>query len=267
MIRLNEKRIEVNHFPDGTLLLKENPGNQNKEDEMIIQWNYENNEELLAVYFLTKHLKEAGFQNIVLKMPYIPNARQDRVKKAEDVFTLKYFAELINSLSFKRVEILDAHSNVSLALIDHVKLLSPKPYIDKVIDQIGTDLVLFCPDEGAKKRYSEMVDLPCCFGIKNRDFSTGKIIGLDVWGDTKKLMGKDVLIIDDICSYGGTFLSSAKKLKEMGANEINLFVTHLEKSVWNGELLKTDYIKKIYTTDSIYQKEDENDRIEVITEL
>ena len=103
MIRINNKEVDIGHFPDGTLLLKENMTDADSAEEIEIRWNYENNEELLAVYFLTKHIQAAGFRNIVLNMPYIPNARQDRVGSAEDVFTLKYFAEMINSLAFRRV--------------------------------------------------------------------------------------------------------------------------------------------------------------------
>ncbi len=67
---------------------------------------------MAAILFLTKHLKNLGY-NVSLDMPYIPNARQDRVKGENDVFTLKYFAEFINSLDFDRVFVLDPRSNVS----------------------------------------------------------------------------------------------------------------------------------------------------------
>lgn len=262
MIKLNEKPVNINHFPDGTLLLKEKPASCNRDEEMTIKWNYENNEELLAVYFLTKHVKAAGYKNIILDMPYIPNARQDRVKSEEDVFTLKYFAELINSLEYSCVKVLDAHSNVSLALLNHVKLLSPKPYIEKVISAINNPkLLLFYPDEGAGKRYSEMLNRQYCFGIKKRDWATGEIKGLDVAGAIEEIQGRDILIIDDICSFGGTFLHAAKKLKELGAADIYLFVSHLEKSVLKGELLKTDDIQKIYTTDSIFNVNIEEEEV------
>ena len=51
-------------------------------------------------------------------------------------------------------------------------------------------------------------------GDKKRDWATGKILGLDVTGYPPK--GGKVLMIDDICSYGGTMFYSAKKLKELG---------------------------------------------------
>jgi ribose-phosphate pyrophosphokinase len=266
MIRLNGKAIEINHFPDGTLLLKESLEGRDFDEDVTIKWNFENNEELLALYFITNHVKNAGYKNIILDMPYIPNARQDRVKNPEDVFTLKYFAQLINSLGFKEVRVLDAHSNVSLALIDRVVPKTPKPYIEKVIDEIvsqtGKKPLMFYPDEGAGKRYSGMVTLPYCFGIKKRDWATGEIKGLTVAGETELINGSNVLIVDDICSYGGTFLHSANALKELGAADIYLFVSHCEKSVLDGKLYHCEDVKHIYTTDSIFAGED--DRITVL---
>lgn len=268
MIKINGKQIELGHFPDGTLLIKSDIKELTKgKDDVTVKWNYENNEELVALYFLTNHIKSSGCKDIILDMPYIPNARQDRVKNDEDVFTLKYFAQMLNSLGFSEVRVLDAHSNVSLALIDNVRLVSPKEYIYKVIDKIkgenSENPLMFYPDEGAGKRYSGMIPLPYCFGIKNRDWSTGQIKGLSVAGESDRIKGSDVLIVDDICSFGGTFYFSAQKLAELGARNIYLFVSHCEKSILNGKLIDCELVKKIYTTDSIYNCE--NEKIEIVT--
>ena len=267
MIRLNNKKVGINYFPDGTFLLKEAITDTDEKDAAIeIKWNYENNEELLAIYFLAKHIQAAGYHNLILNMPYIPNARQDRVKNPEDVFTLKYFAELINSLHFTEVRVLDAHSNVSLALIDRVRQDTPQKYIGKVIDEIernaGKKPLMFYPDEGAGKRYSDMISLPYCFGIKKRDWSTGEIKGLSVAGETDQIAGNDVLIVDDICSYGGTFIHSAEALAALGAADIYLFMSHCEDSALKGKLCECGDIKQIYTTDSIF-RDRENTRIKV----
>lgn len=268
MICINNKKVDINYFPDGTLLLKEiiSETTDDKNSEITVKWNYENNEEMLTIYFLTKHIQSAGFKNIILDMPYIPNARQDRVKNPDDVFTLKYFAELINSLNFTEVKVLDAHSYVSLALIDRVKECTPQKYIEKVIDHIeqkcGKKPLMFYPDEGAGKRYTGMITLPYCFGIKKRDWATGEIKGLSVAGEIGLIEGSDVLIVDDICSYGGTFIRSAEALAALGAENIYIFVSHCESSALKGKLCECSHIKHIYTTDSIF-KEKENVKITV----
>ena len=262
MIKLNRQIIEIGHFPDGTLLMKHefNGGKQ------TIDWRFENNEELVALNFLTNHLRDSGAEYIVLRMLYIPNARQDRVKKSEDIFTLKYFAQMINAMKFNEVWVLDPHSSVSEALFDNLIKGTPefliKEVYKKISDTIGDqDTVMFYPDEGAMKRYSGMISKPYAFGIKERDWSSGKIKGLSVFGEDV-VKGRNILIVDDISSKGGTFYHSAKKLKELGANKIFLFVTHCENTILEGEVLSSGLIEKVYTTNSLFTAEHE--KIEVI---
>lgn len=263
MIKVDGKVLDIGNFPDGTILIKYMPADYQKIKYARITWKYENDREFLALYYLVKHLRACDVGHIHLCMPYIPNARMDRVRNPEDVFTLKYFAELLNSLELDRVEVLDPHSTVSEALINNLYIYSPSFYISGILrgmDNIKT--MAFYPDEGAMKRYSGMVDLPYAFGIKKRDWKTGKIEGLDVAGAVDQIGGKDILIVDDICSRGGTFYHSAKKLKELGANDIYLYVSHCENTILEGDLLKGDLIKKVYTTDSIFTKSHE--KIEVM---
>lgn len=263
MITLNGIPVEIGSFPDGTISMKDTlPGHP----EISLTWKFENDREFLCLIYLVKHLRRLGYEHIDLYMPYIPNARMDRVKTDDDVFTLKYFTELLNDLHLDGVIVLDPHSSVSEALINNLHVYTPDAYISKVIHTIsapyGKDMLMFYPDEGAMKRYSGMVDLPYAFGIKNRDWKTGQILGLDVAGAVDQIAGKDILIVDDICSRGGTFYHSAKKLKELGANDIYLYISHCENTILEGELLKGDLIKKVYTTDSIFTKEHE--KIEVL---
>jgi ribose-phosphate pyrophosphokinase len=217
---------------------------------------YEKDEEMLLL-FITRHLREQNaVKNITLYMPYIPHARMDRVKNKQEVFTLKYFCEFINSLCFDRVVVRDAHSSVSLALLNNVVVELIDTNIKKLVACLldpEKDIV-FYPDEGSSKRYLDIIGFPCAFGVKKRDWNTGKITGLDVQGDLPS-PPFNVLIIDDISSYGGTFLHSAQKLKELGADRMYLYITHCENSILNGELIHSGLLEKIYTTRSIYTGE------------
>ena len=120
MIKVDGNIIEVGSFPDGTALIKCNPYKYTSSyyDDVLVnlEWNYENDSEFLTLAYLVKHFRAHGIKDVCLRMPYIPNARQDRVKSPEDVFTLKYFAELLNSLNLTQVDVLDPHSAVSEAL-------------------------------------------------------------------------------------------------------------------------------------------------------
>ena len=263
MIEVNGKEVIYSRFPDGTINIRGDSSINN--DEVIISWFYSNDTEFIAVSYLAQYYK-ALKNKVSLFMPYVPNARMDRVEEPNDIFTMKYFGNLINSLGFEKVYVVDPHSSVVPAIIKNCNILDYETNIrDLIIKTIISETkkrpVLFYPDAGAMKRYSK--DIPdsikhIAFGSKKRDWKTGQILGLDVFGDVDELEGNDVLIQDDICSKGGTFYYSALALKERGVRNIYLYVTHLEESVFHGEfgeskcnLLDTGLIKHIYTTNSI----------------
>ncbi len=254
MLYIDHERVTLNRFPDGTFHM--NVTANTGKPQYGVQWLYQGAEELVALIYLVKTLRRnAPNCDIVLEMPYVPNARMDRIKNSDEVFTLKYFADVINSLNFTSVYVLDPHSYVSTALINNVHVMDVKKLIQKVIDATDPDL-LFFPDEGAMKRYSSMAQKPYAFGIKRRDWATGKIEGLDVVGNVTDFADKKVLIVDDICSRGGTFFFAAKKLKDLGVGSICLYVTHCENTIHQGELLKGNLVDKVYTTNSIYTMTD-----------
>jgi ribose-phosphate pyrophosphokinase len=112
----------------------------------------------------------------------------------------------------------------------------------------GVDTIFF-PDAGAHKRYSKMFSSNV-FGIKDREFETGKILSYEVSGEIKD--GSTVFIVDDLCSKGGTFILAANKLKELGAKRVILITAHCENTIKEGEVLKVGSpIDWMVTTDSI----------------
>lgn len=256
MIKINGKIFEVEYFPDRTQRLKLMSA---QGDKVTITWNYENDSELFTIISLAKSYKNTG-KRIFLKMPYIPNARMDRVKSDSEVFTLKIFCELINQLGFENVSVLDAHSNVSLALLDNVHQMDIADIIKRAaLDKLPKDTILYFPDEGSKKRYAEIFpDYKYVIGMKMRDWDTGKIKGLDIIANGVDIKEKTVLMVDDIISYGGSMYYSALKLKELGAKDIYAYATHTELSVLDEnkgtliKLLNDGTVKKLFTTDSIY---------------
>ncbi|MCL2496848.1 MAG: ribose-phosphate pyrophosphokinase [Clostridiales bacterium] len=249
MMKINDIPVRIERYPDATPRLNISAD----AEEIMLEWLYEKDEEII-LWFIVKHLRERlGVKSLTLYMPYIPHARMDRVKNRQEVFTLKYFCEFVNSLCFDKVIVRDAHSPVSLALLNNVV----SEQLDKTIMELIAGLldakkdIVFYPDEGSYKRYAESIIFPCAFGVKKRDWLTGKILGLEIQGQLPA-QPFNTLIIDDISSYGGTFLHSAKRLKELGADKIYLYVTHCENSILNGELMNSGLLERIYTTQSIY---------------
>ena len=286
MIKIQDKIIDVKRFPDGTqMLLDFDDGVLHRTVPIMIVWCYESDDEALTLMYLKRHLdnnyKPGHRANVELFMPYVPNARMDRVKSDTEIFTLKYFCWFINSLGFDKVHIVDPHSIVSEALIDNVCVLRPSDIISKVIGKMRSlndfeidkqcinpvrELVIYFPDDGAYKRYKDLPcfkNFNCIYGKKERDWETGKILGIEIYDKngsklTNEIENCNVLMVDDIISYGGTLAYSADKLKEMGAAHISAYATHVENSVLDeekGTLLKRyndKIIDTVYTTNSIY---------------
>lgn len=286
MIKVNNFRITREEFPDGTqrlLNFDENSINWGMNNEVVITWLYENDAEMGTLLFLTNHIKETfnSYSKLKLVMPYVPNGRMDRTKSDCEVFTLKYFCDFINFLGFDRVSVFDPHSDVTPALIRNVEVITPNKIIDDVLNEIevtkdtpvynGTTIIYF-PDAGAMKRYKDMPRLKgyeIIYGEKDRDWRTGKIVGLKVFNQKGEridnmdgyLSGKSVLMIDDIISYGGTLAYSADALKKIGAAYIYVYASHVEKSIVDAnvnkvkERLDNEVITEVFTTNSLYNDE------------
>lgn len=257
MISVNGKEIAFTQFPDNTSSFRFDVKESIKHldwERYEIEWKYDGDSECILLWYLVNHIRSvAGSDALIsLYLPYIPNARMDRVKNSDEVFTLKWFSDFINAMHLSCVAVLDPHSNVSAALINDICVIQPEKYIWKAITSVGENPLLCYPDEGAAKRYSELIDAEYIFGIKHRDWRTGKIERLELT-TPEKVSGRDVLIVDDICSRGGTFTHTAAALKSAGAKDIYLYVTHCENTIFNGSVLTDGMITQVFTTDSIYR--------------
>lgn len=265
MILVNGIPVNVEHFPDGTQKINIDEFSLN----YSILWKYEKEEEMSTLIYITKHLRDIDCHcTIELFVDYLPNARMDRTHDMREVFTLKYFADVINWLDFNVVHVLDVHSNVGEALINHLSIQSPQIYIELVLKDIyknKDDVILYFPDAGAAKRYAGMFPAnKYCYGEKNRDWDTGKILGLNIKTNGIDLKDKAVLMIDDIISYGGSLYYSALKLKELGVGYIYAYASHTENNVLNrekGTLIKAlddRTVERLYTTDSLFNGTDDH---------
>lgn len=275
MLYVNFEPVEVKHFPAGEQsILDFNYPKPISGNKVFIDWYYENDEELVTLIYITNHIRSLYPDVLIqLDMPYIPHARMDRVKSDKEVFTLKYFAQVINSLNFCQVFTADAHSNVSEALIDRIVNVNPSEIINKILKDFKQLPVIYFPDAGAYKRYSGLEcfkNVKMVYGEKIRNWETHRIEGLNVVTNGVDLKDKYVIMVDDIISYGGTFYHSANKLKELGVKGIYAYATHVENEMLNEEKgtfiksLKDGTVTKLFTTNSIFKEENESEYIEII---
>lgn len=273
MISVNGEVIKLGKFPDGTLAMTDLPldiiKTNNPKTMIHVVWKWENHDEQVWLdYFMQWLHSQSEFRNYdtILYMYYCPNARMDRVKaRLREGFTLKYFANTINRMRFTRVVLGDVHSPAALALFDNVVHDAFAREIRTVIQMSEPDVIMF-PDAGAHARYlTMMIDFMASsifaegfpivlIGEKGRDWKSGKIIEYKIAGGDAPVTGLKVLIIDDICSYGNTFIEAGKMLKERGARQVDLYVSHCETSVTKpgGLFTREDNpITMLYTTNSL----------------
>ena len=216
---------------------------------------YENNEDLFNLQVIKKWWDDAYPNNWArLVIDFFPYGQMDR-DTGSHLFSLKYVAEIINDLNFRAVYICDPHSNVLPALLKHCHVNYPvKSFLEAEVhlnEENPYDL-MFYPDAGAAKKYSEIFKFPYRFGNKKRDLKLGEVIGYEVVANEDDIKGKKILIIDDICAGGRTFREAASALRKMGAAQIDLYITHMmPQSKAFYESKGDGLIDNIYTNDSL----------------
>lgn len=197
---------------------------------------------------------------IELCIPYFPYARQDRVCVEGEALGAAVMAKFINDMCFDNVIIWDAHSDVTPALLNNVTNVSQLDIVKRsqaiTHGLTSGEITLVSPDAGASKKTLNIAEtfdgIPDVITAqKKRNLKTGRIIKTEVTGD---VAGKDLLIVDDICDGGTTFVEVAKVLKTKGAKSVSLFVTH---GIFSKGLSVFDgLIDVIYTSDAFKTKED-----------
>ena len=207
-------------------------------------------------------LRRMNVRRIRLFLPYFPGARQDRVMVAGEPLTVKVYADIINGLELEQITILDAHSDVAPALLEHGHAMSNLDFAQAVLKDVP-DALLIAPDAGAVKKVHFLANklhrsVVTCSKI--RDVSTGHLSRFQVYADD--LQGQDCLIIDDICDGGRTFLGLAKALKEKNAGRLYLAVTHGIFSKGTEALLA--HFEILFTTDSFRRQSDNSFTIKKI---
>lgn len=249
-------RADFMVFSGGEVHIKlpETPEEQNPSaGSVVITAKLKSSTDVMELLMTTEALKNRyPNSDISLNMPYIPYARQDRRCEPNEAFSLKVFCTLINAQNYKSVTVWDAHSEVSVALLDRCKNISMADLIASWTTTFADGKVLVSPDAGAAKKVEQVAKAigtdKIIYATKVRDTKTGQIVSTKL--DCTDIAPITVLIVDDICDGGRTFIELAKKLKERGADRVELYVTHGIFS--NGFYELKQYIDHIYTTSSVF---------------
>ena len=228
---------EFKIFPDGENYLR-----INLEDESLIEGNeviiiqstgpsasVNQNGRLIELTMMIDSVRRMGASKIVVIVPYLAYARQDKVFRPGECPFAKVLLRMINSLGIDEFFTVDIHEpsilkelNCQTINIDSMKILA-----DYVKSLGAKNIVVVSPDKGAVERSRAFAkffgeDTEVVYFEKQRDVKTGEI----VMSGKIPLKNKDVVIADDIISTGGTMANAIKLSKESGANKIYAVATH-----------------------------------------
>lgn len=221
----------------------------NAESELTITTRIRSFNDMGLLLVAADAVKRVGLTKIDLTLPYFPGARQDRLMTKGEPLTVKVYANLLNQIGFRKITILDPHSEVTPALLNNVNVISNHAFVKECLKE-KLDYCLVSPDSGAlKKIYTLSQSLGGKTVIecsKKRDVWTGILSGFKVFEDDLKK--KTCVIVDDICDGGGTFIGLAKELKSKNCGKLILIITHgiFSKGF---EELERNY-DRIYSTNS-----------------
>lgn len=232
-IFINQNLVETRQFPAGECHVRINASEiSNNTDIFACLAESDDIMQLLLTVDAIRRVKRDTHINLTI--PYFPYARQDRVCNPGEALSVSVMANLINALQCDQVTIYDPHSDVTPALIErcHIinqaELIAPSHLAQMIIQR---NLSLVSPDTGALRKTEAIAKalsganrtLEIFQAQKTREPQTGNITTISITGDVK---GKNLIILDDICDGGRTFIELAKILKAKGAQDLYLYITH-----------------------------------------
>jgi ribose-phosphate pyrophosphokinase len=252
-------KFDVKIFHGGEVNFRfENDLQQRGITDVTIQTQIRSSDDIMALLNATAALREFEVENISLEMYYCPYGRQDRVCNVGEALSIRVFTDLINTQGYKRITVFDPHSEVQTALL-HAKVRDSYDFVSEAyhkipsteIDGVKQPPIIMSPDGGALKKVGKLakrLNKPFIAASKDRNVDGGELDqdATVVNGDVK---GRNVVVVDDICSGGATFIGLGEKLKELGAEKLYLIVSHAEGEYGLKRVLGT--YEHIYTTNSM----------------
>jgi ribose-phosphate pyrophosphokinase len=224
-------RLISKRFPDGELyirILDDISG----EDVIIIQTTYPD-PNIVELFLLQDAVKEAGAKKITVIIPYFGYSRQDKKFEDGEPISAKAIAALI-SLNADEVITIDPHKEHILDFFSIPAFsCSAVPELAKFLKKKDIDLVL-APDKGALDRAKQASTIiGCDFDYMEKTRIDGTTV--EIKPKNLNAQDKNVAIVDDIISTGGTMAKSISELKKHGAKKIFVACTH---GLFAGEAVK-----------------------------
>lgn len=266
----NSTNFVIQSFPDGQQQVWIRDGKSLYEKEVDVRCRLTNFMDLEILICCCKSLRLLGVSNINVAILYFLGARSDRkFEDGSNNYLRDVICPIINSLNFSSVLVLDPHSDVLEGCLNNFNKLDNEYLVKYVLFDLYeshksySNMILLSPDSGANKKIHSLAkkighsgDIITC--SKSRD-NDGRLTNLDVpFSINKYPENPDIIIIDDICDGGATFINIAKWFKERAfQNKLYLVVTHGIFSKGLKEL--AEYFDVIYCTNSYRDIDSMND--------
>lgn len=255
----------VDKFSDGEIEVQLNE-NVRGADVFIIQSTHPPAENLFELLLLIDAARRASAKEITAVIPYFGYSRQDKKDAPRVPISSKLIADLIATTGANRVLTIDLHAGQIQGFfnipVDH--LYATPVIVNYFKEKNIKKLVVIAPDVGGAKRAEgvakRMGDLPIAIIDKRRPAPDQAYV-TNLVGEVK---GKNLLIVDDIISTGGTIVNAVSVLKDKGANDVYCYCTHPVLSGDAKKKIENSKLKKLFVTDTIPLKE-KSPRIEVLS--
>ena len=244
--------ITSKRFPDDELYVRISD-DLSGEEVIIVQTTYPD-PNIVELFLLQDAVKEADAKEITAVIPYFGYARQDTKFEDGEPISARAIANLISVYADKVITV-DPHKEHILDFFTVPAFsCSAVEELAKYLKEKNVDMIL-APDKGALERAKQASKIiGCDFDYMEKT----RINGTTVEIKPKKLRakGKNVAIIDDIISTGGTMAKSIKELKKHGAKKVFVSCTHglfagnaIKKLTSAGcdEIITTDTIKSDFS--------------------
>ena len=268
-LKLKLVNTNIRRFADGEIYIEINENIRGNSVFVIQSTSNPANDNLMELLLVIDALKRSSAKNVTAVIPYYGYARQDRKVAPRTSISAKVVANLITNAGASRVVTVDLHAGQIQGFFDMpVDNLFTTPLFAKYIKKKLTNKKLICvsPDVGGVQRTRGLAtrikaDLAI---IDKRRSAPGKSQVMNIIGDVRN---KTCIIVDDIIDSGGTIINAVEALKNSGANEVYVFITHAVLSGDAVKKIKNSKIKKLIITDTIdnSQKIKNNNKIEVLS--
>ncbi len=249
---INLGDADVTQFPDGEINVKINDDVRGS-DVFIIQSTCPPvNNHLMELLILIDCAKRASAERVTAVIPYFGYARQDRKSEGRVPITAKLVANLLNASGVDRILTIDLHASQIQGFFDiQVDHLYASPVlVDYLQRERISNPVIVAPDVGSVKMvrgYAKRLSANLAI-VDKRRIGPRQTEAVHIIGDIR---GKNVIMVDDMISTGGTVSQAAKILRNRGARDVYLCATHPVFCGGAIEKLEKARIKKVIVTDTI----------------